>query len=175
MTALYVWSKWDEIWGWMRDKVTSTMSNISTWVSYWIDRVVGFVTGLKDRISSAAATAFDGLLTAVRSVVRSIAIAWNKIDLSFTVPDIPGVPRRGERFDIIPDVPVPSFHTGGTFRAPPGQREGLALLLDGERVLSPGESARSQSVTYNIYNPEREPASDSITKAGRRAAALMGS
>lgn len=140
VTALYVWSKWDEIWSWMRDKVTDTMRNISIWIEYWIDRVVGFVTGLKDRISSAASSAFDGLLDAVKAVVQGIARAWNKIDLSFKVPDIPGVPNRGERFDIIPDVPVPEFHTGGTFRAPPGQNEGLALLLDGERVLSPSES-----------------------------------
>lgn len=33
---------------------------------------------------------------------------------------------------------VPKYHTGGIFRAPPGRTEGLALLLDGERILPPG-------------------------------------
>ena len=32
-----------------------------------------------------------------------------------------------------------TFHDGGIYRSPAGMTEGLALLLDGERVLAPGE------------------------------------
>ncbi len=107
-------------WTTLRDQTLETFGGLVSSIGGKIDTVVGFVTGIPGRIRSAARGAFDGLLDAVKQVVRNIAIAWNKIDLTFKVPDIPGVPRRGERFDIIPDVPVPSLARGGLIRARPG-------------------------------------------------------
>lgn len=54
---------------------------------------------------------------------------------------------------------IPKFHDGGVFKAPSGRGEGLALLRDGERVLTPGQSAgsgNSYSVTIvaNDISPE---------------------
>lgn len=40
----------------------------------------------------------------------------------------------------IPGGPVPRFHDGGEYKAPPGKSEGLALLKDGEIVVDPSKS-----------------------------------
>lgn len=122
-----------------------------------VDDIVGFFTRLPDRISRAASGAFRGLVTALQGVLVDIAKAWNRIDLEFTIPDVIGVPGRGETYDLIPDVPVPKFHAGGRFRAPLGEREGLAMLLDGERVLDPVETlayerGAGQGDVHHHYN-----------------------
>lgn len=126
-------------WGAFRDTTVEIVGGLVTSIGEKIDSIVGFVTGIPDRIRDVAGGAFDGLLDAVKRVVRNIAIAWNKIDLSFTVPDIIGVPRRGETFDIIPDVPVPNLARGGLIRARPGEgilaRIGEATRPTNEAVL----------------------------------------
>lgn len=130
----------------MWDGITNGIRTAQMWVGYWIDRVVGFVTGLPGRIASAASGAFNGLVDAVKTAVRAVAIAWNRIDLSLTIPDLPGVPGRGNTYDLIPDVPVPTLHTGGIYQAPRGATEGLALLQSGERVLSRTQTRRYDQV-----------------------------
>jgi hypothetical protein len=48
------------------------------------------------------------------------------------------------------DPDIPKFHTGGEFRAPPGRREGLALLSDGERVSTPGQQGGHYTMDINV-------------------------
>jgi hypothetical protein len=45
---------------------------------------------------------------------------------------------------------IPIFHKGGEYKAPSGQREGLAMLADGERVSRPGESLLPDRITIDV-------------------------
>ena len=61
---------------------------------------------------------FSSVLESFKGMVRSLVQAWNKLDISFTVPDIWGVPNRGETIDLIPDFPVPFMAEGGIVSKP---------------------------------------------------------
>lgn len=45
---------------------------------------------------------------------------------------------------------IPIFHDGGEFKAPPGRREGLAMLEHGERVVPPGGSLLPDRITIDV-------------------------
>lgn len=178
-TIYYVWTRWDEIWEWIKTKVTDAMTSVSDFVSEKVEAIVGFFTSIPGRLADAASGMWDFIKDGFRAALNWVVDAWN--DLKFPTFDIPKVSIPG-----LGDIgggsiggwklpQIDRFHTGGVFRAPPGQREGLALLLDGERVLSPRESrAGANALTLNVYNPVPEPASETIVTAGRRAAAMLG-
>lgn len=94
----------------------------------WVGDIVDFFTDLPGEIAGAAASAFGALLEAVKTVIRSIINAWNSLDLEFTVPDVPGVPGRGDRFDLIPDVGMPSSLNPSSSGAPGGRRTSTGRL-----------------------------------------------
>lgn len=81
------------------------------------DKLVGF----KDQLVGLAKTIFSPLLSGFKSIVNSIIGIWNGLDFGFhvTVPDIPGLPHRGESFgvdDIFPDIPY--LAKGGIVNSP---------------------------------------------------------
>lgn len=151
-----------------------------------LDGVVGFIgelpgklTGLLASIGSAAAeigsTILDkiadglkGLGEAIvapfRSAWRAVADLWNKGPgaWSFKTPDwVPGFGGKG--FDM-PNLPY--LHAGGVFRAALDGGEGLAVLRDGERVLSVDERARYEAGGGDrggpLVNIERFYANDTL-------------
>lgn len=170
IAALYVWSKWDEIWGWIKDKVSDAWNAISGFVSGGIDDVVGFFTGLPSRLASAAGDVFGFLWSSFKGALNRIVRAWN----DFKIPsvkiggwDIPGPGPNVPSFTT-PEINfpnLPTFHTGGTYKAPPGQREGLALLLDGETVLPPG--ARGGALVGGDLVVQVMPEEDPVGRAAK--------
>ena len=107
---------------WVKDAATGAKD----WIVDRFNDVVSFFAGLPGRIGDI----FSGLGSSLVDAVKSI---WNSTlgGFGFTVPSwVPGV--GGNEFRI------PELHQGGMFRAPAGEREGLAMLLDGERVTRPG-------------------------------------
>ena len=65
---------------------------------------------------------------------------------------------------------IENYHSGGTFRSAAG--EGLAILRDGERVLTPGEAAGHRSGGGGViinYSPLGESGYDSLMKLNRAA------
>lgn len=120
------------------DRIQLAWSNFKTSLSVGIDTIIGWFTDLPGRISGAVSGMWDGIWDAFRSMLLDIQNLWNSFDLGFTVPDIPGLPRRGDTFDVIPDVHV--LHDGGLV---PGVRgsETLALLQAGEWVTPADEVA----------------------------------
>ena len=103
-------------------------------------------TAMKDTVGDA----FRGLVGVVKSVWNAIAKVWNSGPGAFSVSIPSWVPGIGGNSFDVPDLPV--LHSGGTFRSPLGQSEGLALLRDREVVLTPEQvrSGRSGGNTYNI-------------------------
>ena len=132
--------------------------------------IINFISGLKQRFMSGAGNIWsfltDGLKGAVNVVIGLLNFlirAMNKI--SFTIPNIPGVPGRGTKFGInIPQIPL--LAEGGVISASNGGT--LALIGEAgraERVepLDPdGLSKRDKAIikllaggnagnTFNIY------------------------
>lgn len=101
------------------------------WIKDRFSDLVSFVTGLPGRIASAASGMFDGIKNAFRSALNWVIGKWN--DLSFTLPSVT-VFGKTVGGGTISTPNLPTFHAGGVFHAPPGQREGLAVLADGEPV-----------------------------------------
>jgi hypothetical protein len=138
------------------DTIKRGFTAVKDWIGNRISDIVGFITGLPGRISRAASGMFSGISGAFRSAINSIISLWN--GLSFPSLTIGGQDPLGSFGPSLPtvtiggwDLPnIPYLHTGGTFQAPGGQREGLAMLLDGERVLKPGDTG---AVTVNVYAP----------------------
>jgi hypothetical protein len=111
------------------------------------DQIVGFISALPGRIASAAKGMWDGIKNAFKSAINWIIRAWNNLEFTLPGKKVFGVKIGGQTIGT-PDIPT--LHSGGTFRAPNGQTEGLARLRDGETVLPPGASGG----TIIIQGPE---------------------
>lgn len=106
------------------------------------DGIVGFV-GFAADIGKAIVNAAIGFVN--EQIIDRINNALEvKISVPGPVPDINLDP---------PDIPhIPTLHDGGVFHAPTRGGEGLALLRDGERVLTPEESAGGITLVFNGSN-----------------------
>lgn len=120
-----------------------------------VDGALGAIGGLFRGVAGTASRALSNLADVVsapfRAAGNAIRSAWNSTigGKGISIPDIPGLPGRGQRFAI------PRLHTGGIFEAGPGKIEGLALLKDGERVLTKQQQldqggGAGQTVNVNV-------------------------
>ena len=101
------------------------------WGAQWlIDRV----KEMPGNIAAASAGMFDGLKDAFKGAINWIIGKWN--DLAFTLPSV-DTPFGKVGGYTLSTPNIPKFHDGGIYRAPSGKSEGLALLRDGEEVLTP--------------------------------------
>lgn len=115
------------------DKIKEGVSNVIGWIKDRWNDLVSWFRELPGRIGRAVGGLFDGLKSAFRNAINWIIDKWNNFKISIQLPTILG----GGRIDI--NTPnIPRFHTGGVFRAPAGQSEGLALLHNRETILPPG-------------------------------------
>lgn len=128
------------------------------------DKIMAFFKGIPGKIKSALAKVGEFLFAPFKAAFNFIADGWNRTlgKLSFTVPDIPGVPGRGQTFSF---PTLPHLATGGRAIAP-----GLALV--GEQGAEVVKLGRNDTVyphgtgpaaggethhTWNIYeqsNPQ---------------------
>ncbi|MBK9296776.1 MAG: hypothetical protein IPN02_08020 [Candidatus Microthrix sp.] len=106
------------VFNWFRDlpgKIVETIGNVG---EFLFNKGKDLMGGLLRGIGSA----FTGLKDLAGGAFNWIAKIWNNTvgELSFTVPDIIGVPGRGETYSM-PKLPTyESFHTGGVV---PGRRD----------------------------------------------------
>jgi len=114
--------------------VWRSFENANNWVFSHAEALLGYFLKLPGRVTSAVGGIFDGLWQDFRSAVNLIIRGWNGLHFGIHLPHIPGT-NIGGNVDVgVPQIPY--LHTGGVYKAPTGQREGLAMLLDGERVLT---------------------------------------
>ncbi|MFZ1439030.1 MAG: hypothetical protein WAS75_07930, partial [Candidatus Microthrix subdominans] len=121
------------VFNWFRDlpgKIVETIGNVGTFL---FNKGKDLIGGLLNGIGSA----FTGLKDLAGGAFNWIAKIWNNTvgKLSFTVPDIIGVPGRGQTYSM-PKLPTySSFHTGGVV---PGRAtdESTAVLLGQETVFT---------------------------------------
>ena len=153
-------------WQTIKDGVTG----VKNWIVGAFNSVVSFVAGLPGRIASAASGMWNGITGAFKSAINTIISLWNGLSFpSFTIPSADPLGSFGPSIGggtiggwNLPNIPM--LHTGGEFRAPAGQREGLAMLLDGETVNRPGASPVPQ---VNIYIAGSLVAERDVVKAVR--------
>lgn len=101
------------------------------------DELVGFIQAIPGRIGGALSHMWDGMKSGFRSAINWVIDKWNDFK-------IPAVKVLGIQVSPTINFPnIPKLHDGGVFRAPTPGGEGLALLRDRERVLTPGQSARA--------------------------------
>lgn len=162
MAVFLISKNWDtikekigQVWDWIKN----TVSGVKDWIVARFEDVLGFFKGLPGRVSSIAASLWNGLKDSFRNVLNAIINLWN--NLSFTLPtikipsvDVPGLGKigggswGGQTFST-PNVPT--LHKGGQYAAPPGRKEGLAMLFDGERVVPPGGAGDGTPIIVNVY------------------------
>ena len=66
-------------------------------------------------MANTAKTMWDGIKNSFKTPINFLIRSWNgwAKKLSFTVPDIYGAPRRGEKIQPMPTIPEVQFAGGG--------------------------------------------------------------
>lgn len=116
--------------GWLGDKA----GEVKDWiVGKWND-MVGFVTSLPGKISSAASGMWNGIQEAFKGAINWIIRAWNSLE--FRIPGFSVGPVKWDGFTLgLPDLPY--FRDGGPVSGPGTSRSDsiLARLSNGEFVV----------------------------------------
>lgn len=135
-----LWNVAQQVWNGISGAISWAWSTISTVFGYitgGISTVMGWFTSLRDGISNAVSTVADIIWSPFKTAFNWIARGWNDTvgQLSFSIPDwVPGIGGKGFSMP-----KLPTYHTGGIFQAPTPGGEGLAMLRDGERILTPNQ------------------------------------
>lgn len=132
-------------WEAVKSVTSSAWSAIKNAVITGVAFVVDAYLNMAEKIVGAAATAFSwvpGIGDKLKQAKEAIARFRDDVNhylagIKDKTVNINFVQRGGTS---VGGVAINAFHTGGKFHAPAGKREGLARLLDGERVLSPQET-----------------------------------
>lgn len=137
---------WDALWatislgvGTVKDLVLGLFNTLSTpWDTFW------------EALKAAPGAMWDGLVSGAEWAVNKVIDFLNTLNFSFTVPDIPGVPHRGEKYTIgisdIPHIGGGSGKKGGTQgggskkgHAPPEAHSGGTVVGGGATTIRPEE------------------------------------
>lgn len=131
------------------DKIKAAATAVKDWIVGAFNAVVSFFSGLPRRISNAVSGMWDGIKNAFRSALNWVIGKWNNFKITFPSISLPWGGKIGGFTINTPNIP--KLHTGGVFNAPGGQREGLALLEDGERVIPRGGTSAATITIGNVY------------------------
>jgi hypothetical protein len=119
------------------DDIKALATGLKDWISDRIDDVVSFFREMPGRIGRVVVGLFDGIKDAFRSAINWVIDKWNSLSFSIPSIDTPFGKLGGGSIGV---PKIPRLHDGGVFNAPAGKREGLALLEDGEHVVSSSDS-----------------------------------
>jgi hypothetical protein len=118
------------------DSIKGGATAVKDWIVARLTDMLSFITGLPGRVTEKTKNLFEGFKGGFRSAMNWVIGKWNS--LSFTLPSFSAFGKTiGGNTISVPRLPT--FHAGGTFRAPAGQQEGFARLVDGEEVNRPGQ------------------------------------
>lgn len=146
------------------------------WFRDGVQAAFRFLVGVGEWVGRAFATVWDGIVGGFVWVVNNIKRLANWIAQNAINPAIDGINLLIRGYNLIPGhddvgmIPkIPVFHDGGTFRAPAGQREGLALLEDGEQVIPAGGGSGGNGggtqVVINFNGVTTREAADQVVRA----------
>lgn len=112
-----------------------------------LEPIISSMVGKWEGFKNGVLGVWNGIVGGIKSAVNVIIGAINMLirgmnKINFSVPD--WVPKIGGQSWGINISEIPKLHGGGTYKAPPGYTEGLALLKDGERVTPAGASSPAE-------------------------------
>lgn len=117
--------------------ISNKMEEAKTWVTDKFTALIEWVKGVPQKVTEAAKGMWDGIFGAFKGMVNSLIGLWNSLSdkLSFTVPDIIGMPSRGKKISPIPKIP--KLAKGGSIFGEGGPTDDkiLAWLSDKEFVV----------------------------------------
>jgi hypothetical protein len=148
--AALIYLNWDKIVAFMKvtwDKIKEMAAAAGDWIKEKWVAMIDWFKGLPGRIAAAVSGLFDGLKTAFKNAINWIIGKWNDFKISIRLPKI-----LGGRTLTINTPNIPTFHDGGTFTAPGGASEGLAILKTGERVQTEAQQRSSSGGGGGIIN-----------------------
>jgi hypothetical protein len=168
---------------WLLQKMIELQAALGEWIAGtaipWLlqkgselkDALLAWLSELPGKIAEAAPGIWDSLVDTAIAAFKAILEAWNKLSLDVEVPSwVPGF--GGQTYDLLPDVPIPSFHQGGIV---PGSGERLSLLNGGEGVFTPEQmSALGTSGSIIVQGYHRAPADIVNEIELRRSLDLVG-
>jgi len=112
--------------------IATTVSGVAKTVGTAIGNIVGFFTGIGDKIDRATKGMWDGIWQAFRSVINTLIRGWNS--LKFTMPQIDLGPLGKVGGFTIGTPNIPYLHRGGIVPGLPGS-DVPAILQAGEQVI----------------------------------------
>lgn len=160
---------WAAIQWYIGNILVPTFEVIWTVVSSVFTAVVGAISGAWDLISGVFGSIIGGAIGMVQfflgipgalinlgsgianAIFDGFKTAWNGV-ADFINDLIPNDIGFGPVSIDLPDNPIPKFHSGGVFRAEIPGGEGLALLRDGERILTPAQSMATSNYSTTTTN-----------------------
>lgn len=194
MAAHYVWPVLQTVAGWIGTYFVTQFQVARTAIGWVIDRfqdaltkaqevkdgivtafdtVVGFISGLSGRITSAASGMWDGIKDAFRSAINWVISGWNNLAFSFPSFDtkIPGVGRVGGFSVGTPDIPY--LAKGGLIKG--GQGGTLAFLGEGraDELVVPLDRAVPSGIGRNIYVTVQAGPATNVRRLGRDLRAIL--
>jgi hypothetical protein len=126
---------WDKFWGGLGNIMAGAWKAM-------LSTQAAMIEGMKGALVAAGRGIGGAITGALRGAWNAFADAWDRLSLTMPAIETPFGSFGGWTFD---PPPAPRFHGGGTFRAPVPGGEGLAMLRDGEEVLTPGQAARGMN------------------------------
>jgi TP901 family phage tail tape measure protein len=140
---------WDFISG-IFDAIKAGIETVANWIGDKVNSIVGFFTGLKDKITTAVSGLWDGFTRGAKTAFNWIADLWNNTigKISFTVPDwVPKVGGKGFSFPQAPkfNMDPPALAKGGVIEEP-------TLALVGETNAATPEIVTPERLMRDIFN-----------------------
>ena len=152
------------VWNWIKDTLWPGIKRVAGFIGdawgkvgeyagkakdFVVDKfttLVNFFTSIPGKLANTAKSMWDGIKNSFKGLINFLIKGWNgwAKKLSFTVPDIPGVPKRGEKIQPIPTIPEVQFYRGG-FTGPGGKYEPAGIVHKGEHVTRKESRERMES------------------------------
>lgn len=133
---------WNTVWGALKagfDAFVAIFTQVipgavvaaKDWIVNTWNEVVGFVTGLPERIRNAAAGMWDGIKDAFKGALNWLIQAWNDFQISMKIPsNIPIIGGKGFTIDT-PDLPL--LAAGGPV---PGTRNPIGFPTGDDQLIA---------------------------------------
>lgn len=125
-------------------KLASGISSLVGWVIKAVAWIGTRLVGAFQAVANLGGKIWDGLFKGAKAAINAVIVLWNGIDFGFhfTIPDVPGLPGRGQTIgvdDLFPDIPL--LAQGGVVSRPT-----LAIL---------GEAGPEAVVPLSRFNENR--------------------
>ena len=148
--------------GWVIDKLQALWAKaveVKDGITTALDTLVGFVSGLGDRIAGAASGMWDGIKSSFKGAINTVIGWWNDLSFSFPGVDVPfGPDIPGFSMSVAgAGLSVPYLAAGGIIKG--GRGGTLAMIGEGRRdeLVVPLDRAGRNGLGTNVIHIHAAP------------------